>query len=380
MRNTPRGFWAVWTTVAIDLVGFGILIPLLPLYAEDFGASPATIGALFATYSLAQLVFSPIWGRLSDRVGRRPILLITIAGSALGSLMTGLAGGLAVLFVGRLIDGASGASIAVARATVADVAAPEDRARLMGLLGAAFGLGFVIGPAIGGIATFAGPAAPFFVAAALSALNWAAAWLRVPETLKSTTPAERSAPGARPQGRLLRLIVVTFVILTGFSAFEATFSLLARTRVGMSDAAIALTFAGIGVLLVGVQAGLVGTLARKLGELPLVQLGLGVMAGGFLLLIIAESTLLLGIALVAIASGQGLATPTLASLIAEAEPANRGLALGWQQSAGGLARVVGPLLGGALFGISIALPYLTAALLVAASAALLVARQPATTH
>lgn len=120
--NTPSGFWSVWSTVAIDLIGFGILIPLLPLYAKTYGASPATIGLLFATYSLAQMALSPVWGRLSDRIGRRPVLLVTIAGSAIGSILTGMAAAPLLLFVGRLVDGASGASIAVARATVADVA------------------------------------------------------------------------------------------------------------------------------------------------------------------------------------------------------------------------------------------------------------------
>jgi MFS transporter, DHA1 family, tetracycline resistance protein len=210
-QATPRGFWAVWTAVAVDLLGFGIIIPILPLYAERFGASPVTIGLLFASYSLAQFVFSPIWGRVSDRVGRRPILLIAIAGSAVGSLTLGLAGSLPMLFVGRIIDGASGASVAVARATVADIADPGQRPRLMGLLGAAFGLGFVIGPSIGALAALGFPGLPFLVAAAISVANLAAGAIRIPETLQSVVVAPES-PGFRSlPSPVLRLVLLTFV-------------------------------------------------------------------------------------------------------------------------------------------------------------------------
>ncbi|MDH3249670.1 MAG: MFS transporter, partial [Acidimicrobiia bacterium] len=204
-ERTPAGFWAVWTTVAMDLLGFGIIIPLLPLYADSFGASPTTIGVLFASYSLAQFVLSPVWGRISDRVGRKPVLVVTIIGSAVGSLVLGLAGSLIVLFVGRIIDGASGASVAVARATVADVATPEQRPRLMGLLGAAFGFGFVIGPVVGSLAALGGPAVPFFLAAAISALNAVATWIRVPET---SVVAEAGA--ARGSIRDLSSVVARF--------------------------------------------------------------------------------------------------------------------------------------------------------------------------
>ncbi|MCL1599654.1 MAG: MFS transporter, partial [Actinomycetia bacterium] len=161
-KSVPRGFWTVWTSVALDLLGFGIIIPILPLYASDFGASPFVIGLLLASYSLAQFIFSPIWGRVSDKAGRKPVLVVTLVGSAIGSLVLGLAGSILVLFVGRIIDGISGASVAVARAVVADTADEKDRPRLMGYLGAAFGIGFVLGPALGGLAGLFGPRVPFF--------------------------------------------------------------------------------------------------------------------------------------------------------------------------------------------------------------------------
>ena len=363
-ERTPAGFWAVWTTVAMDLLGFGIIIPLLPLYADSFGASPTTIGVLFASYSLAQFVLSPVWGRISDRVGRKPVLVVTIIGSAVGSLVLGLAGSLIVLFVGRIIDGASGASVAVARATVADVATPEQRPRLMGLLGAAFGFGFVIGPVVGSLAALGGPAVPFFLAAAISALNAVATWIRVPET---SVVAEAGA--ARGSIRDLssvvaRFVILTFVGLTAFAAFEATFSLLAAARFGLGEAEIGFVFAGIGVLLIGTQGGLIGPATRLVGELALIRIGLAMNVVGFLMLSVAATWTLLVPGLAVLALGQGFITPALASAIAgSAEPGMSGVALGVQQSAGGLARVVGPAVGGLLFAIGLPVPYVVAAAL-----------------
>src|SRR5256714_14193165 len=161
----PAGFGTIWTTVAVDLVGFGVVLPLLPLYAERFHASAFTVGAMFASFSVAQLLFAPVWGRISDRIGRKPVLILSLAGTAAGTLLTGLAGSLPLLFAGRIVDGVSGASVSVAHAAVADVAPPRQRARLFGLLGAAFGVGFVAGPIIGGVPALVGPRGPFFVAA-----------------------------------------------------------------------------------------------------------------------------------------------------------------------------------------------------------------------
>ncbi len=373
-RRIPRGFWTLWMAVAIDLLGFGIIIPLLPLYAEQFDASPFAIGALFASYSLAQFVFSPVWGRVSDRVGRRPILLVTIAGSALGSLILGLAGSLAVLFVGRIIDGVSGASVAVARASVADIAEPDQRPRLMGLLGAAFGVGFVIGPVIGASAALVGPSVPFLVSAALSAINFAVAWVRLPETQRDE--AATAKPRLRDVPSQVRsLVLLTFVAIVAFSAFEATFALLADRRLGLSDSSVALVFAGVGVVLVVTQGGLVGPITERLGEAGTMRLGLGLNVIGFTALALSSAAVLLLPGLAVLAVGQGLLTPTLSSAVAGAvDERTVGVALGVQQSMGGLARVIGPLLGGVLFGIGVGVPYGVTAL-ITATAVLLVPRR-----
>lgn len=366
-RRYPNGFWPVWLAVLLDLVGFGIVIPLLPLFADSFGANALVIGLLFASYSLAQIVFSPIWGRLSDRFGRRPILLVTIAGSAAGSLILGLAPTLAILFVGRIVDGISGASIAVARAVVADIATDEERPRLMGLLGAAFGLGFVIGPSLGALAALGGQALPFFVAAGLSVVNFAAAWFRLPEThpvREGTVADQPDSRRARPAPVIVRLGAISFVALVAFSAFETTFGLLGRDRLGLDEVAVAVVFAAVGIVLVVTQAGLVGPLASWLGEVGLIRFGLVLNVAGFGLLAFAASwfTLLAGLGLLVV--GQGLVTPAVSSVAAGAVPGSQaGVALGWLQSAGGLARVVGPVLGGALYAIRSGLPYLVSAAL-----------------
>ena len=374
--SLPKGFSAVWLAVAVDLLGFGIIIPLLSLYAESFNASPATIGALFASYSLAQIVFAPIWGRLSDRIGRRPVLLVTIAGSAIGSLVLGLAGSVTLLFVGRIVDGASGASVGVARAVVADIATAQDRPRLMGLLGAAFGFGFVIGPALGALAVLAGPSVPFFVAAALSVVNLVMGVLRLPETRKDGTVTARRL--RRPVRIVSILVLVSFVAVTAFSAFEATFPLLAERRVAVTPGQIALVFAALGVVLVVTQGVLVGRLGRRFGDVAVIRMGLGGNVVGFVLLATAEGWLVLAMGLGVLAVGQGLVTPALSSAIAgNTPPGTSGAALGFQQAAGGLARVVGPLLGGSLFAVGVSVPYyVTAAIAGGAVVIAVVSLQP----
>jgi len=189
----PAGFATIWTTVALDLVGFGIILPILPLYAERFGASPTTVGLLLASFSVAQLLFAPVWGSVSDRIGRKPVLVLSLVGTAVGSLVTGLAGSLPLLFVGRILDGMSGASVSVAQASVADLAPPQERARLFGLLGAAFGVGFVAGPALGALAALGGARLPFLVAAGVAGVNALAAVRR-----PAWTERKRSGPQSTP--------------------------------------------------------------------------------------------------------------------------------------------------------------------------------------
>jgi DHA1 family tetracycline resistance protein-like MFS transporter len=401
----PAGFGALWGCVLLDLIGFGIVLPILPLWAERFGARPATIGALVATYSAFQLVCAPLWGRLSDRVGRKPVLVLALVGTAAGSLLTGLASSLVLLFVGRAIDGMSGASVAVAQAAVADLAEPAERPRLLGLIGAAFGLGFVAGPALGALAALGGPRAPFLVAAGLAACNAVVALARLPETHPGTRSRQSGAtarnqaaghqaaghqaaghqaamaedPGAgaedradgadrRPPWRgqpLTRLLLVAFTSLVAFSAFEATFSLFGERRLGLRLASTGAVFAGIGLAIVLANTSLVAPAVRRLGELGALRLGLALNGVGLALLAVTRSWLLLVPALLALCAGQGLVTPTLSSSVAGAVRAERrGGALGMQQAAGGLARVIGPLAGGFAFQrLGVPVPYVAGAAL-----------------
>jgi len=392
----PRGFWVIWTTVAVDLIGFGIVLPILPQYAERFGAGAAVIGLLSASFSLAQLIFAPVWGKLSDRIGRKPIIIISLFGTAIGSLVTGFAGALWVLFLGRIIDGISGASVSVAQAAVADISPARQRARYMGLIGAAFGVGFVAGPTIGALAALGGPKVPFFVAAAIAAVNALIALKRLPETARgvkghplaradevalreaefaaANSDAENIAaepaldgPGivepahgvlhhehadhtsATRRAEIIRLIVVAFVGVVAFSGFEATFSLLANNRYGLGLSATAAVFAGIGVVLVGVQGGLVGPVTHRLGEGGTLRFGLIANCFGLLVLAFDLGWAGLVVALLLLTLGQGLLTPTLSSAVAGRAGRDTGVWLGWQQSAGGAARVIGPLAAGALF-------------------------------
>lgn len=247
----------------------------------------------------------------------------------------------------------------------------------MGLLGSAFGLGFVIGPAIGGLAALRGPALPFFIAGGLSMINLVTTWFRVPETRpaaggKVVEPVPISTSSEQRmvrQGMGLRLSVLTLVVIVAFSAFETTFALLGDRRLALTESTVAWVFGGVGFLLVIVQGGLVGPLVARFGERRVIGAGLGMMVAGFLVMAYVDSWPRLIVALALLASGHGLTTPTISSAIAATGPAvTAGRALGRQQSASGLGRVLGPLMGGTLFGISISLTYLSAAGLVVAAA------------
>ena len=370
-KSLPAGFGVIWTTVALDLVGFGILFPVLARYARDAGASPATAGAIVASFSIAQLVCSPLTGRLSDHIGRKPVIIMSLVGTAVGSLLTGLAGSVWLLFLGRIVDGASGASVSVAQAAVTDVAAPEDRARLLGLLGAAFGAGFALGPAIGGVAALVSHRLPFFIAAGIAAANALAAVKRLPETRQQVDKLSTSSPMAAGSARrtgpgLRRLVVITFLGLVAFSGFEATFSLLVEARFDLSESATYGLFFLVGVGLVVVQGGAIHTVVVRLGETRTVRLGLACNALGLALLALDAGWAPVTVALALLIVGQGIVAPTLSSLIAASAPTERrGQVLGVQQSAGGLARSIGPALAGFLFGRSIPSPYVVGAVLAA---------------
>jgi MFS family permease len=362
----PRGFWVIWSTVALDMVGFGIVAPILGRYADRFGANGFQVGLLFASFSLAQMVFAPILGRWSDRVGRKPVIVISLLGTALGSFITGAAGALWVLFAGRLIDGASGASVSVAQSAITDIASKEQRARMLGLLGMAFGIGFVFGPAIGGLAALGGPHIPFYVAGTLALINAVAAMIR----LQETRVPNRSAQTARAhvpfrKRRYGALAGVGFFSMLAFSGFEATFSLFGGARFNLTEASTALVFLGVGIVMSAVQGSLIGPLTNRFGSLRLLRNGLLLVSIGMLFLGAAVIWPTLIVALLFMVVGAGISSPSLTALVADsADDDRRGEALGIQQSATALARVIGPPLAGLAFDhVGIGAPYTFGALI-----------------
>lgn len=378
----PKGFVTIWITVALDLVGFGIVVPILGRYAERFGASGLEVGLLFASFSLAQLVFSPILGKLSDRIGRKPVILISLLGTAIGSFVTGAAGALWVLFLGRILDGASGASVAVAQGAVTDVAAPHERPRLLGLLGAAFGVGFVVGPALGGLAALGGEHLPFYVAGTVALINAIVAFFRLPETRPVEARVMANELRASDQGkvRLWGLAVAGFTAIVAFSGFESTFSLLAGDRFDLTEASVAAVFVGVGLTLVGVQTLLVRPVNSAWGTERSVQAGLALNTAGLVVLSRAEQWPFLVMALLLLTVGQGLVTPNLAALVSGRVPDHRrGEALGFQQGVNAVGRVAGPAVAGLLYDhVSIGAPYLVGGVL--CGMALLVVSGAHTTH
>ena len=368
MKRSP--LIVIFTTVFIDLVGFGIVIPVLPFYAEGsiFNATPRTVGLLFASYSIMQLIFSPILGRLSDRYGRRPVLLLSIIGTGIGFLILGLARTLTLLFVGRILDGITGGNISTAQAYIADVTTPENRAKGMGLIGAAFGLGFIFGPVIGGILSPFGIQVPFFFAAGLCFANALLLYFTLPETVTHDHPARASAARGRglsqlleslKQPRLAFVLIIYFMFVVAFSVMVSSFSFYVMFRFGYDAQHAGYLFAYVGLISVIVQGGLIGRLVKRFGEIALVILGalcfsfslfavpfVGPAAGGLAGLLIGGGIFSLG---------NSLATPALISLASKtAGQADQGTVLGVTQSVASLARAVGPFLAAVLINSSVA--------------------------
>jgi multidrug resistance protein len=379
----------IWVTVFVDLIGFGIVIPILPFYAVQHGASPFELGLLLASYSGAQFLFAPLLGTWSDRLGRKPVLAVSLYGTAAASTLLGLAStmprALWLLFVARVLDGITGANIAAAQAYVADVTPEDKRARGMGLIGMAFGLGFVLGPAIGGLLAEIDIAAPFYAVAMLATLNATAMLFILPEPERHISYAvEARSRYARigatfRDARTGRLLTVFLFASIAFSAMEATLALVLKDRFGYGPRDAAYLFALLGVMMAVVQGGLVGRLVRRFGEPALVIAGTGLLAVGLALIgapLPSTLVLLVGV-LVLVAAGVGLYNPSLTGLVSRLTPRTiQGTTLGVTQSMASIGRILGPLAGGLLYGLGGGLPFYFGAALMALATVLMALHAP----
>ena len=379
MTNKKAQLGIIFLTVFIDLVGFGIVIPILPLYAKHFGANETVNGLLVGVYSLMQFVFAPVLGKISDRVGRRPVLLVSLMGTVIGFAVMGFARTLAWLFIARIVDGISGGNISTAQAYIADITSPEERSKAMGLIGAAFGLGFVLGPGIGGILSQFSDAAPFLFASGLALINAILVFIRLPESL---SPEHRVRPEDRaPISEVFRhgwhlpaLMASYFFSIAGFAMMTTNYALFTHARFGYNQAQNGYVFMFIGIIGAVVQGGLLRQLLKRKSEKSLAILGVVMLIGGMALLPLVASltTLLIVSAMVGI--GNSFVTPTLNGLASRsADRSWQGRVIGLMQSAGSLARCVAPFLAGRLLFMDAGHPYYGRTPFWAASAILCVA-------
>ncbi|HMS39795.1 MAG TPA: MFS transporter [Pyrinomonadaceae bacterium] len=371
----------IFITIFIDLLGFGIVIPLLTFYAEEFNATPLDVGLLVASYSLMQFIFSPILGGLSDKYGRRPILFLSIIGSGVGYLMMGFAGALWMIYAGRILGGITGGNLSTAQAYIADVTTRENRAKGMGLFGMAFGLGFIFGPALAGILSKYGHEVPFLFAAGLSFANAILLYFILPESRKFTEAvAERKNRFSEIFDSLKdsRFTIITteyFLLVTAFSMMTTAFAYYTMTKFGYDASQTGYLLGYVGLIAVIMQGGFFGKLAKRFGEeklavfgsfllvlsfiaVPFVSKDLGISTAALipekyagLSKFVADYggliALLIGTACFSV--GNSMASPSLSSLASKnANEFEQGKVLGIMQSAASLARVVGPLICGVL--------------------------------
>ncbi len=355
-----RAFATIWLALFLDLFGFGIVIPVLPYYATHFGASPSLVTMLATAFSLAQFVMSPVLGRLSDTYGRRPVMLVSIGGSCVAMVVLGFSSALWMVFLARVVSGACNANVSTANAYVADRVPPEQRARYMGMMGSAIGLGFVFGPAVGGLLSIEGhPEAPFLAAAGLAAVNWVMAWRWLPEShARRDLPARKLATPWQTLQRLfglgpspLRLLAtISFGFFFAFSAMESTFALLTKARLGWGEKETGVLFSLIGVCIVLAQTVLLSRLVAAFGEKRTLTIGLWIQGLGLVAVGLAYGTVVLAVGAAMLATGNGLVNPSTSALVSRISSAEeQGLNQGIVQSAAAVARIVGPIIGGFLF-------------------------------
>jgi len=359
----------LFLTVFIDLIGFGMVIPFLSFYAREYGASGTTVGMVVGIYSIMQFFFAPVWGRMSDRIGRRPVILISLTASCAGYVLFAFSRSLTLLFISRIIAGAGGANIGTAQAYIADTTTHENRAKGMGIIGAAFGMGFILGPPLSGLLShlggkygFHGNLLPGLAAGSLSFIALMIAFFVLGE---SKAPDLRPRSGVPPQfdkrvwsemathGLLLSVMSSLFITLLAVSGMETSVTLHARDRFHFTQLDLAWFFLFMGVIVAAIQGGLIGRLAKRFGEKTLVAAGAASFTIGLALVPVVWRVPLLYVVAFFIAIGQGLSYPSLTSLVTKASPPNEhGSMLGLASGVGSLARFLGPIWCGFLYDVA----------------------------
>ena len=359
----------LFLTVFIDLIGFGMVFPFLSFYAREYGASGVAVGAVVGVYSIMQFFFAPVWGRISDRIGRRPVILVSLAASCLGYFLFAFAHSFAILFISRVIAGAGGANIGTAQAYIADTTTPENRAKGMGLIGAAFGMGFILGPPLSGIlaavGTHHGMAGNLLPGVAAGALSLTALLVAI-FVLGESKPPDTTVRSAIPpqfdravwsriahQATLGAIILTLFLTILAVAGMEISVTLHARDRFGFRQLDLAYFFLFMGAIVATIQGGLIGKLANSVGEKNLVLIGAASFTIGLALVPSVYRVSLLYVVAFFIAIGQGLCYPSLTSLVTKASPPNeQGSMLGLASGIGSLARFLGPIVSGSLYDLA----------------------------
>ncbi len=350
------------------MVGFGIIIPVMPFYAEEIGASPTQLGLLMAVYSFMQLIFAPMWGRISDKIGRKPIIMVGIFGLALSFFLMAVSTELWMLFAARIIGGFfSSANMPTVMAYVADVTSPENRGKGMGLIGASVGLGFIFGPAIGGVFSQSNLSTPFYLAGISSLLTFVLVLVALKESL---SPEQRQKQEKKKMpllkalsGPISILYILQLFVSLSLSGLEATFAYFAYEKAQLESVELGYIFMIMGFAGALVQGGIVGRLTKKYGEGFTIQLGIVISMIGFGLILFIDSFTTAAIYLTIFGIGNGFIRPSVSSLLTKRSDTGHGRTTGLLSSFDSLGRIIGPPLGGILFSMTIGLPYISGIIL-----------------
>ncbi|GIN37327.1 MFS transporter [Heyndrickxia oleronia] len=350
------------------MVGFGIIIPVMPFFAKEMGANPTELGLLMAVYSFMQLISAPIWGRVSDKIGRKPVMMIGILGLSVSFILMAISSQLWMLFIARIIGGLlSSANMPTTMAYVADITSEEDRGKGMGIIGAATGLGFIFGPAIGGLFSKTSLNMPFYLAAASSFITFLLVLFVLKESLSKEKRGQhadkKSSIWSSFNGSLSILYILQWFISLSLSGLEASFAYFAAKKAGLDTIDLGYIFMIMGFGSALVQGGLVGRFSKKYGEGTVIQGGIIVSTIGFVLILLVNSFTTAAIFLTIFGLGNGVIRPCVSALLTKKSTAGHGSATGLLSSFDSFGRIIGPPLGGWLFSITAGLPYISGAIL-----------------